>query len=85
MKLSVKVLPASSKDSVAGWLGDILKIKVRAPAEKGKANKAVINVLENYLDLPSGAVTVVSGATSQFKTLEIHNMDEAEIMGRLPS
>ena len=52
MKLHIKVIPSSSKDCIAGWLEDTLKVKVKAPAEKGKANKAIINVLEKTLNLP---------------------------------
>lgn len=46
MKLKVKVIPSSSKDCIAGWLQETPKVKVKAPPEKSKANKAVINILE---------------------------------------
>ena len=49
MKLNIKVIPSSSKDCIAGWLDDTLKVKVKAPAEKGKDNKAVIKILEKIL------------------------------------
>ena len=51
MKLQIKVIPSSSKDCIAGWLEDTLKIKVKAPADKGKANKAVIKIIEKSLSL----------------------------------
>lgn len=41
-RLAVKVVPGSSRDQIVGRLGDALKIKVTAPAEKGKANTAVV-------------------------------------------
>ena len=37
--LSVKVVPASSRTCIAGLLGGMLKVKLAAPAEKGKANE----------------------------------------------
>ncbi len=37
-RLLIKVVPASSRDCIAGWLGETLKVRVRAPAECGKAN-----------------------------------------------
>lgn len=75
MKLSIKVIPSSSKDCIAGWLEDTLKVKVKAPPEKGKANKAVIKVLEKHLDLPKGSITINSGQTSCNKIIEISNYD----------
>lgn len=38
-RLSLKLVPGSSRDEVVGWLGDSLKVKVKAPPEKGRANK----------------------------------------------
>lgn len=71
MKLQIKVIPSSSKDCIAGWLDDSLKVKVRAPPDKGKANKAVIKVLEKNLDLPKGSISISSGTTSSRKVIEI--------------
>ena len=75
MKLKIKVIPSSSKDCIAGWLENTLKVKVKAPPEKGKANKAVIKVLEKHLDLAKGSVTISSGETSGTKIIEINNCD----------
>lgn len=83
MKLQIKVIPASSKDCIAGWLEDTLKIKVKAPAEKGKANKAVIKVLEKSLALAKGSVIIESGLTSSRKTVVIHCDDETFIKNKL--
>lgn len=72
MKLHIKVIPSSSKDCIAGWLEDTLKVKVKAPAEKGKANKAVIKVLEKELKLEKGSISIKSGTTSGRKIIEIN-------------
>jgi len=34
VKLKIKVIPSSSKDCIAGWLQDTLKVKVKATAGK---------------------------------------------------
>ena len=83
MKLSVKVVPASSRDSIAGWLGETLKIKVKAPPEKGKANKAVIKLLEKTLALKKGTVSIDSGGSSSRKILLINSEDETALYGKL--
>ncbi|MFV9615514.1 MAG: DUF167 domain-containing protein [Gammaproteobacteria bacterium] len=85
MKLHIKVIPSSSKDCIAGWLDDTLKVKVKAPAEKGKANKAVIKLLEKQLDLVKGSTSIISGQTSCNKIIEINNCDGDIIMEKLKS
>lgn len=83
MKLSVKAIPSSSRDCISGWLEDDLKVKVRAPAEKGKANKSVRTLLANTLNLPVEHVSIVTGETSQLKIVEITSLDELTVRDRL--
>ena len=83
MKLPVKVIPGSSQDCIAGWLGDILKIRVTAPAQKGKANNAVEKIIALALELPGKQVCIIKGKTSARKIIEITGMDESEIYKRL--
>ena len=85
MKLQIKVIPSSSKDCIAGWLEDTLKVKVKAPPEKGKANKAVIKVLEKCLDLPRGSIEISSGETSARKTIIINSDNDDAILKKLPN
>ena len=82
--LNIKVIPSSSRDSIAGWLGDSLKIKVRAPPEKGRANKAVIGLLAKQLDISTKDITLVSGQTSGLKRLAISVLTRDEVLARLP-
>jgi hypothetical protein len=83
MKLNIKVIPSSSKDCIAGWLGDTLKVKVKAPPEKGKANKAIMSVLEKTLNLPKGSINITSGATSSRKVIEITCANDDRINKKL--
>lgn len=83
MKLHIKVIPSSSKDSFAGWLDDTLKIKVKAPPEKGKANKAVIKILQKCLDLPKGSIKISSGETSTRKIIVINGDNDDVILKKL--
>lgn len=83
MKLSVKVVPGSSRDCVAGWLGEALKVRVRAPAERGKANASVEKMVADALGVPGKCVQIVSGKTSARKVIEITGLAEAEVYSRL--
>lgn len=83
MKLEIKVVPGSFIDSIAGWLGTALKVKVRAKPENGKANKAVEKLMAKTLDWPVRKIRIVSGTTSARKTLEIQDMETAAFRERL--
>jgi hypothetical protein len=82
-RISLKVIPGSSRDQVAGWLEDVLKVRVRAPPERGKANAAVEKLVANALGIPPKAVRIVLGMTGTRKTAEISGLSLAEIRERL--
>lgn len=68
---------------MAGWLEETLRVKVKAPPEKGMANQAVIRLLEKTLDVPKGTVKIIRGAASSGKVVEIFNCDEDRTMNKL--
>lgn len=82
-KLSVKVVPGSSRSCVAGWLGDTLRVRVTAPPERGKANAAVESLLSEVLALPSGSARIVAGGSSPRKIVKIVGLSEPEARRRL--
>lgn len=81
--INVKVVPGSSNTALVGWLGDALKLRVTANAEKGKANQAVVELLAVSLDLPAEHIDISSGASSPRKVVRIRGLSEAEITKRL--
>lgn len=58
---------------VEGWSEDgRLRIKVRAVAEKGRANSAVIELLANFFSVAKSQIEIVSGAQSRIKRIRVH-------------
>lgn len=85
MKLRLKVVPGASREGIE-WLDDeqtILKVRVTAPPEKGKANKAVIRALAAALAVSPRDVAITSGGTSQQKMVTIEGLDAREVRARL--
>lgn len=82
-RLQLKVVPRSSRSGVAGWLGDSLKVRVTAPAERGKANAAVEAIVAEALGVSTACVRVVAGRTSARKVLAIGGLSEGEVQRRL--
>ncbi len=83
VRLSVKAQPGASRNEVAGFEGEVLRVRVTAPPERGKANQAVIEELARALGLPRGRITLVRGAGSRRKVLEIEGLEMPEIRKRL--
>jgi uncharacterized protein YggU (UPF0235/DUF167 family) len=81
--LPVKVVPGASSNSIAGWLGESLRVRVTAAPERGKANAAVESIVADALGLPKSAVRVVSGKTSARKVLAIEGLPKADAMSVL--
>jgi uncharacterized protein (TIGR00251 family) len=67
----VKVVPRSSRTAVAGILGGMLKVKLAAAPEKGKANEALVEFLADTLGVKKNAIIITSGHTSPVKTIQI--------------
>ena len=80
---SVKVVPRSSKTAVAGVLGGMLKIKLAAAPEKGKANESLVEFLADTIGVKKNAVTITSGHTSPVKTLQITGITTDTILQKL--
>jgi uncharacterized protein len=69
-RLAVKVTPGAREESVT-LTPDAVLVKVRAPADKGAANEAVIQVVVRALGLAPSRVTLLRGATSRTKVLQV--------------
>jgi uncharacterized protein (TIGR00251 family) len=70
-RIRLRVKPGARKAAIVGVHGGALKLSVAAPPERGKANRAVIALLAEALDIPPSAVTIAVGETSQYKVAEI--------------
>lgn len=76
IQLLVRLSPNASSDRIYGeeCLADgtkVLKIKVRAVPEKGRANKALMKLLAKSLHIAPSHVSILKGAAARIKTLRI--------------
>ena len=68
---TIKAQPNSSKNKIAGILGDALKINIKAPAVEGAANKELIKFLSKTFKVAKSDIEFVSGETSKQKRIKI--------------
>lgn len=82
-ELRIKAVPGASRDAVVGMLGDRVKVRVSAPPEGGKANKAICALIAARLGVRPGQVEVIAGHTYPEKTLRITGIDDESLRARL--
>jgi len=81
--LKVKVTPGARQSTIGEWQGDVLRVKVREPAEKGRANDAVARLLAKRAGVPPTSVVLKRGATSREKLFSIEDLTDDELRRRL--
>ena len=81
--LSVRVQPRASRNEVAGWVGETLKIRLAAPPVEGAANEACLAFLAKLLDLPPSRLAIIQGAHSRNKVIRITGLTKNEVHARL--
>lgn len=81
--VAVAAQPSAKKSEVVGVHGEALKIKVASPPVDGAANAALLAFLATKLGVKQREVTLVRGASSRQKVVEIKGVTPAEAAARL--
>jgi uncharacterized protein YggU (UPF0235/DUF167 family) len=76
ISVALRVTPRGGRDGIDGieTLADgtsVMKVRVRAIAEGGAANRAVTELLAKALGVPKAKVRLLSGATSRLKQFAV--------------
>jgi len=79
----VKVVPGSSRTDVVGPFGEMLKIKVSAAPERGKANQCLLRFLAQRLGLKKSAIRIIAGQTSTVKQILVSGISAEMLLEKL--
>lgn len=83
-RLAVRVQPRAKRPGVQGVREDgVILVRVAAPPEDGRANAEVCATVAKALGLRARAVSVVIGATSRDKVVEVTGLSEAAALAML--
>lgn len=83
IEIRIKAVPGASRDALGGMLGDRLKVRVSAPPEGGKANKAIAALLARELGVRPAQVEIIAGHTSPEKTVRVAGCDPERVRALL--
>jgi uncharacterized protein (TIGR00251 family) len=79
VRLHIKAQANTSKDEIVGYLGNALKIRVKAVPDKGMANKSIQALLAQKLNLTKAAIQLISGHNQAHKVFEISGINEQKL------
>jgi uncharacterized protein (TIGR00251 family) len=76
ISVALRVTPRGGRDDIDGveTLADgrsVVKVRVRAVADGGEANRAVTELLAKALGVPRAKVRILSGTTSRLKQIAV--------------
>ena len=75
MRIAIRVKPGSARTAVGGRRGDALVVSVTARAVDGKATEAALRAIAEAFDVRRRDVSLVTGAASRDKVVEIAGED----------
>jgi uncharacterized protein (TIGR00251 family) len=81
--LPVRAQPGARKTGIVGEQAGALKVAVTSPAEDGKANKALLEVLRDALGLKRSQLALIGGETSRDKRFLVCKLTPQELTRRI--
>jgi uncharacterized protein (TIGR00251 family) len=81
--IPVKALPGAKRNECRGESDGALRLCVTAAPEKGKANKALSELLAKLLDVKKSQVQLLSGETNPKKVFLVRNASIETIAERI--
>ncbi len=81
--LSVRVVPRSAKEGVAGFEGGVVRIRLNAPPVEGQANEALVRFLAKTLGVPKSRITLVAGEKGRSKVVRVDGVTREDLMAAL--
>ncbi|MGH3014281.1 MAG: DUF167 domain-containing protein [Gaiellaceae bacterium] len=82
-RVEVTVSPGAASSELVGRHGAGWKARIAAPPERGKANRALEELLARSLGVRRDRVAVVAGHASRRKVVEVEGLEAPEVVRRL--
>ena len=81
--LRIRAQAGARSNQIRGSQDGALKVAITQVAEKGKANKAILELLAKQLDLRKSQLEIISGETSSQKQVLVRDISLEELTLRL--
>ena len=81
--VSVRVVPRSTKEGVAGFEGGVVRIRLNAPPVEGQANEALVRFLAKALGVPKSRIALVAGGKGRNKIVRVDGITREALLAGL--
>ncbi len=79
VRVTIRVRPGASRTHVGGEQAGALLVRVSAPAVDGRATEAALAAVARAFGVRRRAVTLVTGASSRTKVIDVAGADQAAL------
>lgn len=79
VRITVRVRPGSARPGVGGEHGGALVVRVSAPAVDGRATDAALSAIAAAFGVRRHAITLITGAASRTKIVDVAGADPADL------
>jgi uncharacterized protein len=79
VRITVRVRPGSARPGVGGEHDGALVVRVSAPAVDGRATEAALRAIADAFGVRRAAVTLVTGAASRTKIVDVAGAEPAAL------
>lgn len=83
VRIDLRVMPRAPRNVLAGVRDGRLVVRVTAPPVDDAANRAVVQLLADTLDVPRASIRLIAGAAARNKTVEISGVRLEDVQRRL--
>jgi len=83
VRINLRVQPGARRNEVVGLVEGVLRVRVTSPAQRGKANRALVELLADKLGVPRGRIHVLRGHASRDKVIAVEGLERKETLRRL--
>ena len=82
-RVAITVSPGAARTELVGRHGDGWRARVAAPPERGRANRALVELVAELAGVSRDRVAVVVGASGRRKVVDVEGLDAGELDRRL--
>jgi uncharacterized protein len=81
--IAVRLKPGAKREKIEAGEGSNITAWVTSPPVEGKANRALIELLSDTLDIPKSYLSIIKGHASRSKVVAVEGLAQGEVVRRL--